>query len=560
MCHPEHVRPQWLQGSLPLHFQISAQRLVLLGRHMQPRYAHCTTIPSTIIPGFNLVHNGAVFVSFILYNTSFFMPTSALHHTVTPSIIDTMFHASTQAFPPLHSRSPPIDDMMAGHEIAIMPTSLNGVPKIRKMRASCDACSRAKVKCDKVRPTCHRCGTMNICCNYSPSMRLGKPRKNRNIDGSIKRDMSPAGSYVPLGARVDLLPRTTSYTYESSPEPTDPLCFGPRTPEYHYQDAFLGNRFEGSQSSRSSEGIGPHSNTWSNGEQMLFAQQADLFAPVPQYPPPHTAFHGHVRSTSVQSQPEMLPPLDQTQISAAFSHQFLGVIGPDDARQEKTMVSPPPMMASPLPTPPISHIPMRHDCTQFAFQILCSLYAPPETQSAAGEFDSLDSLPTLGSVLSTNTAAIDRLYTLLSCECASNPHYSATINLTMMKILSWYEEIAGVTQQDGCFSTVTHMDMLSHPRIFNGDLSSEHEHTYRTNHILAELCRLEKLIDKFSKRYCNPVNTAETGIQCGVYVAMEKSLRSRVRETFRITMSAAPENVKRQMATQTQSCLRVNTV
>jgi len=28
-----------------------------------------------------------------------------------------------------------------------------------------------QVKCDKVRPTCHRCGNMGICCNYSPSMR-----------------------------------------------------------------------------------------------------------------------------------------------------------------------------------------------------------------------------------------------------------------------------------------------------------------------------------------------------------------------------------------------------
>src|SRR4051794_7939031 len=98
---------------------------------------------------------------------------------------------------------------------------------------------------------------MGICCNYSPSMRyaihpifealrsllcrLGKPRKNRNPDGTIKRDVSPVGSYGPLGARMELIPRTTSYAYESSPEPTDPFFFGPSTPEYHYQDAFMGN-------------------------------------------------------------------------------------------------------------------------------------------------------------------------------------------------------------------------------------------------------------------------------------------------------------------------------
>ena len=252
---------------------------------------------------------------------------------------------------------------------------------------------------------------------------------------------------------MDLLPRTTSYTYESSPEPTDPFYFGPRTPEYHYQDAFVGNTFDGIQSSRSSEGISSHSNVWPSGEQMLFAHQAEMFAPVPQYPPSHAAFHGHARSTSVQSQPEMLASLDPTQTSAAFGHQFLDVLGPDNANQEKIMASPPPMISSALPTPPASHILMRHDCTQFAFQILCSLYAPPETQSAAGDFNSLDSLPTSGSVLSTNTAAVDRLYTLLSCECSSNPHYSATINLIIVKILSWYQAIAGSTQQNECYST-----------------------------------------------------------------------------------------------------------
>jgi hypothetical protein len=104
------------------------------------------------------------------------------------------------------------------------------------------------------------------------------------------------------------------------------------------------------------------------------------------------------------------------------------------------------------------------------------------------------------------------------------------------------------------------MDIPSHRYVSNSVLDSEHEHTYRTNHILAELCRVEKLIDKFSERYCNAANTAETGIECGVYVAMEGSLRSRVRDTFRITMSGAPENVKRHMATRTQSRLRVNTV
>lgn len=46
----------------------------------------------------------------------------------------------------------------------------------KRLRASCDACSRNKVKCSKERPTCSRCVHRGAVCNYSPSIRLGKPR------------------------------------------------------------------------------------------------------------------------------------------------------------------------------------------------------------------------------------------------------------------------------------------------------------------------------------------------------------------------------------------------
>ncbi|KAI4917458.1 hypothetical protein J4E85_009977 [Alternaria conjuncta] len=393
-------------------------------------------------------------------------------------------------------------------------------------------------------------------------MRLGKPRKNRNFDGSIKREISPAGSYVPLGARMDLLPRTALYKYESSPEPTDPFYFGPRTPEYHYQDAFIGDTFSSSHSSVGSEGANSRVNAWPNDEQMLYTNNTEMFAPVPQYPPPATAFHGHVhvRSTSVSSQPDMVASLGRTQTPAAISHQFQGMPVSHDTQQEKIMASPPPMASAPLPTPPDSNIFLRHDCTQFAFQILCSLYMPPENQPTAGDFSSLDGLPSSGSVLPTNVAAVDNLYTLLSCDCSSNPHFSATVNLAIMKILSWYQAMAGGDQQGDSYPIETYMKTLPYQQNLRGALDSEQEQVYQTNLILAELCRIEKLVDKFSERYCNAANTAETGIDCAVYVAMEASLRTRVRDTFKITMSVAPENVKRQMASRTQSRLRVNTV
>lgn len=46
-----------------------------------------------------------------------------------------------------------------------------------KLRASCDGCYLSKVKCSKATPECSRCASHGISCRYSPSQRIGKPRR-----------------------------------------------------------------------------------------------------------------------------------------------------------------------------------------------------------------------------------------------------------------------------------------------------------------------------------------------------------------------------------------------
>jgi hypothetical protein len=380
------------------------------------------------------------------------------------------------------------------------------------------------------------------------------------------REVSPAGSCGPLGSRADMIPRTTAYHSESSPEPTDPFFFGPSTPEYHYQDTFmpngLHNGFNGSQSPAYSDSTGPLANGWASDDHLMFGNQAEMYAPVPQYIPPQPSFAGHSRSTSDQSQPEMFAPMEALQAPQIASPEFFGM-NPMYAQQDKAMTSPRPMVSvAPLPTPPTSATLSTHDCTQFAFQTLNSLYAPPESQPSAGDFNgAMNGLPTLNSVLSINKAAVDKLYILLGCPCSSNPHFSTTIAFTVIKILSWYQVIAGVTQQDDISPLETQMESFMHTPVSNGDFRPEHEDTLRTNLVLSELKRVEKLIDKFSERYCKSANPAETGIEGGVYNALEQLLRTRVRDTFKVTMRSAPENIKRQVAHRSsQNRLRVNTL
>ncbi|WQF77329.1 Putative zn(2)Cys(6) fungal-type DNA-binding domain-containing protein [Colletotrichum destructivum] len=49
--------------------------------------------------------------------------------------------------------------------------------KSTRLRASCDSCTRAKLRCDQEKPSCARCTDRNEICNYSPMGRVGRPRR-----------------------------------------------------------------------------------------------------------------------------------------------------------------------------------------------------------------------------------------------------------------------------------------------------------------------------------------------------------------------------------------------
>ncbi|EGR44833.1 uncharacterized protein TRIREDRAFT_111742 [Trichoderma reesei QM6a] len=49
----------------------------------------------------------------------------------------------------------------------------------RKLKDSCDLCSASKLRCNKQKPTCARCASLNQPCSYSPARRAGRPHRVR---------------------------------------------------------------------------------------------------------------------------------------------------------------------------------------------------------------------------------------------------------------------------------------------------------------------------------------------------------------------------------------------
>ena len=81
----------------------------------------------------------------------------------------------------------------------------------RKLRASCDCCYLAKIKCGKERPRCSRCVTHDTACVYSPSQRIGKPRRHPpvSLTSPSRQQCSPGLSTSSLSlndGREDLVP------------------------------------------------------------------------------------------------------------------------------------------------------------------------------------------------------------------------------------------------------------------------------------------------------------------------------------------------------------------
>ena len=100
----------------------------------------------------------------------------------------------------------------SGNHIHSRFSRFNGIPvdsqqkPERKLRASCDGCFLAKLKCTKERPTCPRCVSLGLICRYSPSQRTGKPRK-RPCQQQPSRQSTPSSSW---GFNVSNDPQSTA--------------------------------------------------------------------------------------------------------------------------------------------------------------------------------------------------------------------------------------------------------------------------------------------------------------------------------------------------------------
>lgn len=89
-----------------------------------------------------------------------------------------------------------------------------------RLRASCDGCFLAKVKCSKAKPICSRCLACGADCRYSPSSRAGKPKSDgpRASQSSVNQTTIPPD--MAMSTDSDLTPFSMDAEW-STPGATD---------------------------------------------------------------------------------------------------------------------------------------------------------------------------------------------------------------------------------------------------------------------------------------------------------------------------------------------------
>jgi hypothetical protein len=72
---------------------------------------------------------------------------------------------------------------------SVIMSPRNGqLPRVLRVRQSCDTCQTSKIRCGQERPSCRRCTKYNIECVYSLSRRVGRPRPRKTASSTIVTD------------------------------------------------------------------------------------------------------------------------------------------------------------------------------------------------------------------------------------------------------------------------------------------------------------------------------------------------------------------------------------
>lgn len=388
---------------------------------------------------------------------------------------------------------------------SIQPSASSKLPKTdsRRLRASCDGCYLSKVKCTKETPTCTRCLNHGVVCKYSPSQRVGKPRRLRE-NQQVHHGSTTNSTTPDIGATNTSNSQSTSDASVLPPPYSWNINFDPSitagTSAFNLEDE-ISMMWPGSLSVTDSENGGFVDD--SSRDSNLSSPSNSLPTPASDYPDtpqPSSAGLGRLGNSVVQQQP--LPPL--------FSDEHMLLPDP-----------PPQLFFSPTqdPVADAGSLPSTDHCTcaTATFDVLRTLH----DQSSHTSLDK---------VLSVNKSAVSTISTILSCLCARDSTSIITLAVALTKIISRYQSLGGPSSQSSSTNPTTNALTIapsSTPITLGAyKLDGAEEEQVKLQVVLSELRKMDSLMARYQERFClGPVKH-----EARVYHELVTFLRRRLRD------------------------------
>ena len=402
----------------------------------------------------------------------------------------------------------------------------------KKLKGSCDACAKAKVRCGKEQPTCQRCTNQEVTCHYSPARRMGKRPAS-----SITAATAAAAAQATARTQAEEQPsrhRLSDFSTAFSPEQDHAQ---PSTETPGAMDMFS------YQHTRPSSAFGfglptpSHSGTATPWKDPIHSSDNYFSKPGvtsnPYFPPSPLNF----------SMPENW--VDQLSMTSASEQMFSCE---DDlqsyfsVQDGSTTDSSPSFGFATISNSSSEHRHHHHlqqDCMSLALTTLHSLHVRLTSCTSVSSSLSPAPSPSIDSVLANNKVAMDNISTILDCPCSLNPHVALVLSLISSKILAWYQAIARNGSSPPPSSNAplpcypeTVMRMPITIGVFR--LEGEDQGKMIAQLVLTELTKVGWLVDKFTKRYCQGgIGAEEKGELC---LSLDSFLRARLKATIRTVM------------------------
>lgn len=395
---------------------------------------------------------------------------------------------------------------------------------VENIRASCDNCSKSKVRCSKDQPQCQRCAYQGVKCIYSPSQRSRK-RPMGTVDSRPQRQNTTAASQEHSSPRA--APPRDNGMIDGPSVPMDDYGLGKMQTESDWNDIWTSGLFE-------ADADNPL--TWTDLTASLdeppLHQETST---IPDLPP----------ITSLQSPPYLEPQHSESNTGSC-------------------------------PWPGTVRTPLDHQCSSLIISTIQKLDVPICPKSATP--GSTASLPTVGggmgsrsldTILKDNHTALDNVLTILRCPCTAKTNLVLLITTVCSWVLSWYEASLGRHSSgkwcsngsdwvdgNGTWapsressttaplqekpSLSSFLNRVSIPSIQIGAYKIQSEQSDRivAQLILAELVKAREVVDVFNRTYCHSNDdlsnyashpVASEGSEDKMHFALAAFLRNRLK-------------------------------